>query len=155
MGQSESNIQAFIYLLQSEQQTQSDSGFLAFPFFPWNCTRKRSGELVQKGARARGIKLIFTRGHISLTVAFKGLNIILGLHKCNYFLTRGKEFSAAAGQKQGAGLGKTRWRVGFSPWALCFPSVGQVVGDTSYCWCSQNKNLLPFIELGVWGGVYV
>ena len=27
----------------------------------------------------RGVKLIFTRGHISLAVAFKGPNIILGL----------------------------------------------------------------------------
>ena len=39
----------------------------------------------------RGVKLIFTRGHISLVVAFKGTNIILGLCKCNYSLTRGKE----------------------------------------------------------------
>ena len=39
----------------------------------------------------QGVKLIFTRGHFSLAVAFKELNVILGLHKCNYFLTRGKE----------------------------------------------------------------
>ena len=39
-----------------------------------------------------GVKLIVTRGHISLTVAFKGPNVILGLYKCNYSLTRGKEF---------------------------------------------------------------
>ena len=45
----------------------------------------------------RGVKLIFTRGHISLSVAFKGLNIILGLYKCNCSLTRGKELGAAAG----------------------------------------------------------
>ena len=32
------------------------------------------------------VKLIFTRGHISLAVAFKGLNVILGLYKCNYSL---------------------------------------------------------------------
>ena len=38
-----------------------------------------------------GVKLIFTGGHISHTVAFKGLNVILGLYKCNYSLTRGKE----------------------------------------------------------------
>ena len=37
----------------------------------------------------RGVKLIFTGGHISLTIAFKGLNVILGLY--NYSLTRGKE----------------------------------------------------------------
>ena len=35
----------------------------------------------------RGVKLIFTGGHISLMVAFKGLNVILGLYKCNYSLT--------------------------------------------------------------------
>ena len=45
----------------------------------------------------RGIKLIFNRGHISLTVAFKGPNVILGLYKCNYSLTRGKEPGTAAG----------------------------------------------------------
>ena len=42
----------------------------------------------------RGVKLIFTRGHISLTVTFKGPNVILGLYKCNYSLTWGKEFGA-------------------------------------------------------------
>ena len=45
---------------------------------------------------SRDVKLIFSRGHISLTVAFKGPNVILGLYKCNYSLTRGKEFGAAA-----------------------------------------------------------
>ena len=34
----------------------------------------------------RGVKLIFTEGHISLEVDFKGLNVILGLYKCNYSL---------------------------------------------------------------------
>ena len=34
----------------------------------------------------QGVKLIFTRGHISLTVAFKRPNVILGLYKCNYSL---------------------------------------------------------------------
>ena len=43
----------------------------------------------------RGVKPIFTGGHISLVVAFKGPNVILGLYTCNYSLTRGKEFSAA------------------------------------------------------------
>ena len=46
--------------------------------------------------RLRGVKLIFTGGHISLVVAFKGPNVILGLYKCNYSLTRGKELGAAA-----------------------------------------------------------
>ena len=35
---------------------------------------------------SRDVKLIFTRGHISLVVAFKGWNVILGLYKC-YSLT--------------------------------------------------------------------
>ena len=51
----------------------------------------------EKLFRYRGVKLIFTRGHIGLTVAFKGLNVTLGLYKCNYSLTRGKELGAAAG----------------------------------------------------------
>ena len=44
---------------------------------------------------SRGVKLIFTRGHISLTVAFKRLNVISRLYKCNYSLHRGKELGAA------------------------------------------------------------
>ena len=43
----------------------------------------------------QGDKLILTGGHISLAVAFKGPNGILGLYKCNYCLTRDKELSAA------------------------------------------------------------
>ena len=39
--------------------------------------------------KSRGVKLIFTGGHISLSVAFKGLDVILGLYKCG--LTRGEE----------------------------------------------------------------
>ena len=64
---------------------------------------------------SRGVKLIFTQGHISLVVAFKGPNVIWGLYKCNYSLTRGKELSAAAGGnkepgqiKQGGGLDSAR-----------------------------------------------
>ena len=70
----------------------------------------------------RGVKLIFTGGHIILVVAFKGPKVILGLYKCNHSLTRGKELSAAAGWKQGAGLDKTR-RAGLSLRALCLPPV--------------------------------
>ena len=44
----------------------------------------------------RGVKLIFTGAHISLEVAFKGPNVISGLYKYNYSLTRGKELGAAA-----------------------------------------------------------
>ena len=43
------------------------------------------------------VKLIFARGYISLVVAFKGLNVILGLYKCNYSLTVKRELGAAAG----------------------------------------------------------
>ena len=43
----------------------------------------------------RGVKLIFTRGHISLPVAFKGPNVILGLY--NYSLTVKGEVGAATG----------------------------------------------------------
>ena len=45
----------------------------------------------------RAVKLIFTRGRISLEVAFKGPNITLGLYTWNYSLTRGMELCAAAG----------------------------------------------------------
>ena len=45
----------------------------------------------------RGVKLIFTGGHISLEIAFKGPNVILGLCKCNYSLTVKRELGAAAG----------------------------------------------------------
>ena len=45
----------------------------------------------------QSVKLIFTRGHISLEGAFKGPNVTLGLYKCNYSLSRGKELRAAAG----------------------------------------------------------
>ena len=56
----------------------------------------------------RDVKLIFTRGHISLTVAFKGPNVILGLYKCNYSLTGKQELGAVARQKQGGGLDLAR-----------------------------------------------
>ena len=55
-------------------------------------------------------------------VAFKGPNIILGLYKCKYSLTRGKELGAAR-WKQGARLDKARWRAGFGLRALCLPPV--------------------------------
>ena len=44
----------------------------------------------------KGVTLIFTQGHISLEVAFKGLNVILGLYKCNYSLIVQRELSTAA-----------------------------------------------------------
>ena len=39
------------------------------------------------GMLEQGSKLIFTGGHISLEVAFKGPNVILGQYKHNYSLT--------------------------------------------------------------------
>ena len=44
----------------------------------------------------RGVTFMFTGGHLSLTVAFKGPNVILGLCKCNYSLTVKQELGAAA-----------------------------------------------------------
>ena len=49
---------------------------------------------------ARGVKLIFNGGHISLAIAFKGPNVILGLYKCNYSLTRGKELALPPGRNK-------------------------------------------------------
>ena len=45
----------------------------------------------------RGVTLILSGGHISLVVAFKGPNVILGLYTCNSSLTVKRELSAAAG----------------------------------------------------------
>ena len=39
---------------------------------------------------------MFTRDHISLMVAFKGPDVILGLYKCNYSLTVKWEVGATA-----------------------------------------------------------
>ena len=69
----------------------------------------------------RGVKLIFTRGHISLAVAFKGPNVILELYTCNYSLTVKGELGLPLGRNRV--LDKIRWRAGFSPWALCLPPV--------------------------------
>ena len=49
------------------------------------------------GKKKTRVKPVFTRGHISFAVAFKGLNVISGLYKCNYSLTVKGEFGAAAG----------------------------------------------------------
>ena len=51
----------------------------------------------QLSSYTMGLKLIFTGGHISLVVAFKGPNVLLGLYKCNYSLTVKQELGAAAG----------------------------------------------------------
>ena len=48
---------------------------------------KESGKNKTKTLAYRAVKLIFTGGNISLLVAFKGPNVILGLYKCNYSLT--------------------------------------------------------------------
>ena len=47
--------------------------------------------------QGRSVTFIFTRDHISLAVAFKGPNVILGLYKCNYSVTVKQELGAAAG----------------------------------------------------------
>ena len=60
---------------------------------------------------------------MSLAVAFKGPNVVLGLCKCNYCLTVKQELSAATGEKQVAGPDNTRQRAGFGPRALCLPPV--------------------------------
>ena len=46
---------------------------------------------------------MFTGGHLSLVVAFKGPNVTLGPCKCNCSLTVKQELGAAAGKKQGGG----------------------------------------------------
>ena len=74
-----------------------------------------------------GMPNSFSLGAHSLAVAFKGPNVILGLYKYNFYLTRGKELGTAAGQKQGAWPNKTRWRAGFSLWTLCLPPVPHVI----------------------------
>ena len=102
---------------------QTAEVILFFFFFKRTKQTQRS-KLTDLSSSIRGIKFIFIGGHISLTVAFKGLNVILGLYKCSYSLTRGKELCTAA-QKQGAGPGKTRWRAGFGLLALCLPPVSQ------------------------------
>ena len=44
-----------------------------------------------------GVSNFFIGGHISLAVAFKGPNVILGLYKCDYSLTAKEELGSAAG----------------------------------------------------------
>ena len=62
-------------------------------FWDWEHGRVTVGNFL---SFSRGVNLIFTGGHSSLAVAFKGPSVILGLYKCNYSLTRGKELSTAA-----------------------------------------------------------
>ena len=87
----------------------------------WNGAVNASGSTIRPGANPQGpeqggeersnvwltrwqgvdcleqdVKLIFTRDQVSLAVAFKGSNIILGLYKCNYFLTVKRELGTAA-----------------------------------------------------------
>ena len=47
-----------------------------------------------------GVSTHFYLGYISLLVAFKGPNVILGLYKCKYFLTRVKELGALPGRNK-------------------------------------------------------
>ena len=48
----------------------------------------------------RGVKLIFTRGHIRLAVACKGQNVILQLYKCNCSLTVRQNSSLPPGRNK-------------------------------------------------------
>ena len=61
------------------------------PVHMWGCLQLL--QIFNKECPLRGVKLIFTGGHVSLVVAFKGLSIILGLYTFNYSLTRGKELA--------------------------------------------------------------
>ena len=84
------------------------ASFLFFFFYqisktPYLTRNPRVASGFLASIQIRGVQLIFTGGHISLTIAFKGLNVILGLYKCNYSLPRGKELGAASRQKQGGG----------------------------------------------------
>ena len=58
---------------------------------------RKNADSFQDNYYSRGVKLIFTGGLISLEVAFKGPNVILGLYKCNYSSTVKRGLSAAAG----------------------------------------------------------
>ena len=65
------------------------------PLHPWKlswCGRPLNfkGYLLEHICLRQGCQTHFHPGHTGLMVAFKGPNVILGLHKCNY-LTRGKE----------------------------------------------------------------
>ena len=63
--------------------------------------------------QCRGVKLIFTGSHISLVVAFKGRNIILGLYKCNYLTIK-------------RGLSRNEVEVQIQPTGLVFATCGLV-----------------------------
>ena len=78
----------------------------------------------------RGVKLIFTGGHISLVVAFNEPSIILGLYKCNYSLTVKQELGAAAGRnKVLTGYNKVEGRIW--PAGLVFATCGLFFGSQS------------------------
>ena len=73
--------------------------FILYYFFQQTClSRLTQNHLLWDPLKhvGRGIKLIFTGGHISLVIAFKGLNGILGLYKFNYSLTVKQELGTAA-----------------------------------------------------------
>ena len=62
------------------------------------------GKSQYPGSHGAGASNSFSPGgHTSVTGAFKGPNVILGLYRCNCSLKRGKELGAAAGQRQGGG----------------------------------------------------
>ena len=138
--------QKIIY--HSSQKEESKPSLFSISTFERWAPGEESG--VRRGSRkvveifgpklyCRGVKLIFTGVHISLVVTFKGPNVILGLYKCNYSLIRDKELSAAAGSD------KTRWRAGFSPWALCLPPVLYCIPFNSHN--NVMELTVPFLQM--------
>ena len=55
------------------------------------------GWILKANYHRAGVSNIFTRGHISLEVAFKEPNVTLGLYKCNYSLIVKQELGATTG----------------------------------------------------------
>ena len=93
--------------------------------------------ICEQSPQIRGVKLIFTGGHISLVVAFKGPCVILGLYKCNYsFLSQGQGVWRCGRVETRCGPNKTRWKDGFGPQALCLLPVLQILESLQMLvWC--------------------
>ena len=94
----------------------------------------------------RGVKLIFTGGHVSLVVAFKGSNVILVLYKYNYPLSK------SSGQPLGRNKVPGQIKQGGSPDSASRPCVchlyakwnkpgseRQIPYDLTYKWKLINK----------------
>ena len=79
--------------LLNQKPTASDPDLIGL-WYHSNDLNEPSGDSNLPVPRTGGIKVIFTGGHISLVVDFKGPNVIFGLYKCKYSLTRGKELGS-------------------------------------------------------------